>query len=185
MNIRPSSADRDLLLDRAIDELIEGKSGATMQQLPAEERALIFVARQVQHSLADAPPPPHGLRPGRSAFLTAAAESAARQASASRGGRLNRLLAWAAPAFAVLVLAALLTFMWRGDFPLGPPVVQPLAPSQPQSDTPLLFPPPTNTPTPSPTPTSTPTPSPTPSPTPAPTETPTPSPTPAHSASGD
>lgn len=167
---------RDLLLDHAIDAILEGSPTSEIISDP-EITALLLLARALPPLLAIVPPPPHGLRPGRSAFLTAAATQPPRRRFA--WPNFGSLTNWLAPAVAVLLLALLLTFMLR-DGGFGRLVVPGSAPQQAQSNTPLLFPAETSTPTPTPTPTSTPTPLPTSTPTPLPTATPTvePSPTP-------
>jgi len=61
--------EKDILLDRALENQIE------VDSLDDELVALIATASQVNSVLADIPEPPHGLRPGRSACLTAATQT--------------------------------------------------------------------------------------------------------------
>lgn len=161
----------DQALDRAIDALLSGQNPRGEDTAPAEVAALMPLARELELSLSAPPPPPHGLRPGRSAFLTAAA---ARPTARRRFAwpALGRAFNWLAPAVAVLILALALTFMLRGGISVDRLVVPGSAPRQAQTNAPVLFPEPTATATPSPTPTPTPSPTPTATPTPAPTATP-------------
>ncbi len=160
---------RDLLLDHAIDAILEGSPTGAIISDP-ETTALLPLARALPPLLATVPPPPHGLRPGRSAFLTAAAARPPRRRFT--WPNFGALTNWLAPTVAVLLLALLLTFMLR-EGGLSRLVVPGSAPQQAQSNTLLLFPVQTPTPTPTPTPLPTPTPTPTATPTAIPTSTPT------------
>lgn len=167
----------DLLLDQALDAALAGDDETPTALRDPELAALVELAVPLRAALADVPPPPRGLRPGRAALLAAAARS--RPQPARRRPRLptwGGLWHWVGPALAVVLLAVMLTFMLRyGNIR---PVVPGSVPPQVQSIAPFLFPDATPTPTPTPTPTSTPTPTPSPTPTPTPTATPSSTPTP-------
>ncbi len=159
----------DQALDRAIDALLLGQNPRREDVVEADVVELLPLARELELSLSTAPPPPHGLRPGRSAFLTAAA---ARPQPRRRFAwpDFGRAFNWLAPTAAVLLLALALAFMFRGDATIQRLVVPGSAPRQAQTNAPALFPEatptPTETPTPTPTPTATPTATPTVTPTP-------------------
>ncbi len=98
--------EKDILLDQALDNQIPADA------LDSETTSLLETASQVHAFLDETPPPPHGLRPGRSAFLTAAA-----QQPAKRKGFLffpfplldvKRMLGWSVPIVTVAVLVILL-----------------------------------------------------------------------------
>jgi hypothetical protein len=97
---------KDILLDQALNNQIPADA------LDDELASLFETASQVHAILDETPPPPHGLRPGRSAFLTAAA-----QQPEKRKGFLflpfplsdfKRVLGWGMPIATVAVLAILL-----------------------------------------------------------------------------
>jgi len=60
--------DKDLLLDQTLDNQLD------IDALDEDLISLMEAASQVHLLLEETPPPPHGLRLGRSAFLTAAAQ---------------------------------------------------------------------------------------------------------------
>lgn len=165
----PDERTLDQALDRAIDALLAGQNPRGVDVADPEVAALLPLVRELELSLSTLPPAPHGLRPGRSAFLTAAAS---RPVPSRRIGWPNfgRAFNWLAPAVAVLLLALALTFMFRGGVTIERLVVPGSAPRQAQTNAPALFP--EATPTPTATPTFTPTPTPTATPTPTPTATP-------------
>ena len=173
-----TSPESDLLFDKAIDDALSGSSTGAWAVLDTDDAALLLLGREVHAALEPAPPPPHGLRPGRSAFLTAALTHPPRRRSF--GSSLGRMLNWGAPAVAVVLLALLLTFMFGDGGRRLPSIIPGSAPERAQSNTPLLFP--EDTPTPTPTATPTPTPTPTSTPTPRPTSTATPASTPTPAA---
>lgn len=158
----------DQALDRAIDALFLGQNPRQEDMVDPEVAGLLSLARDLELSLSTPPPPPHGLRPGRSAFLTAASRPQPRRRFVWPD--FGRAFNWLAPAAAVLLLALALAFMFRGDATIQRLVVPGSAPRQAQTNAPALFPEatptPTETPTPTPTPTATPTTTPTPSATP-------------------
>lgn len=164
----------DLLLDQAIDAILAGDGEVTLDD--PELAALAALAAPLRATLAEVPPPPRGLRPGRAALLAAAARSQSHPDR--RGLRLptwGGLWHWVGPALAVVLLAIMLTFMLRyGNLR---PVIPGAGPHRVQSDVPFLFPELTPTPTPTATPTPTPSPTPTPTATATPTATPSPVPT--------
>ena len=102
------SPEQEQRFDQALDDLLEGNFNALSSDLDPELLALLPVARGVHSALANTPPPPHGLRPGRSAFLTAAANQKAEQRSRLAIPLLGRAFNWLAPIVAVLVMAVLL-----------------------------------------------------------------------------
>jgi len=63
-----SQREKDILLDQVLNNQIPADA------LDEELASLIETASQVHAFLDETPQPPHGLRPGRSAFLTAAAQ---------------------------------------------------------------------------------------------------------------
>jgi len=101
-----SQREKDILLDQVLNNQIPKDA------LDEDSASLIGVASQLQAFLEETPPPPHGLKPGRSAFLTAAAQ----QPEKSKRflffpfplPRLSRAAAWVMPFAAIFVLAILL-----------------------------------------------------------------------------
>jgi len=103
-----SQREKDILLDQVLNNQIPKDA------LDEDSASLIGVASQLQAFLEETPPPPHGLKPGRSAFLTAAAQ----QPEKSKRflffpfplPRLSRAAAWVMPFAAIFVLAIFVGF---------------------------------------------------------------------------
>ena len=132
----PSYHDKDSLLDQALANQIAADA------LDEETASLLKVASAVQASFGEIPQPPHGLRPGRSAFLSAAAQPPQKRCRLSFLPQLSRLMGWALPLAAVAVFTVLLSAVFvRAD------LLQPVFPGK------LMAP--ANAPTPTSSPTST------------------------------
>jgi hypothetical protein len=95
--------EKDLLFDQALEKLIAEDA------LDSELASLLETAAQVQAALEDVPPPPHGLRPGRSAFLTAAAQQPASKRGVLGLPQLSRGLNWLFSFGTAVALIMLLT----------------------------------------------------------------------------
>ncbi len=182
-----TTTQHDLLLDQALNEILAGHPNGKASQLDVDLLSLLPLAHDLRLAMAEVPPPPHGLRPGRSAFLSAAAATKPRR-RLSWPGLPGLLRVWqgTAPMIAVLLLALLLAFGLRNRVvPAGPSAPTPPVGTQaaPSPAAPLMIPALTRVPsatptlTPTLTPTQTPTTPPTASPTPQPTAPPTPLPT--------
>jgi len=106
-----SQREKDFLLDQALNNQI------ARDALDEELASLLTTASRVHAFLEETPPPPHGLRPGRSAFLTAAAQSSKKHSRkplipflpSSR--RLTQALGWIIPLGAVAVMAIFMSTM--------------------------------------------------------------------------
>lgn len=122
--------DKDSLLDQALANQIASDA------LDEETASLLKMASAVQASFEEIPQPPHGLRPGRSAFLSAAAQLPQKQRRSSFLPQLSRLMGWALPLAAVAVFAILLSAVFvKAD------LLQPIFPGK------LMAPASTSTPT--------------------------------------
>ena len=97
-----SQHEKDVLLDQAFENQIAADA------LDAETASLLQLASAVQASLGETPPPPHGLRPGRSAFLTAALHQPQKRRGLVQIPGLSRLMGWVLPLAAVAIMAILL-----------------------------------------------------------------------------
>ncbi len=139
----PSEHERRL--DQALDDLLDGDPGALPTDIDPELGEALTIAHDVRAALVNTPPPPHGLRPGRSAFLTAAA------VQGKRGSRFSlptliKTLGWVAPTAAILLFAILLAGFYQSNIlsPTPSSGSQPQSPpSQTISSTPTLLPSPT------------------------------------------
>lgn len=144
------SPKQEQRLDKALDELLEGDTGAPSANLDPELQELLSIAQSVQSALADTPPPPHGLRPGRSAFLTAAANQKAEQRSRLAIPLFGKAFSWLAPAAAVLIMSLLFGTLYKGVSTLKTPTsAAPASPSLTTPDAPQTNHQPSLTPTPS------------------------------------
>ncbi|MCX7852384.1 MAG: hypothetical protein N2383_06330, partial [Caldilineales bacterium] len=104
----------DLLLDQALDAVLAGDGKTLIALRDPELAALVELAAPLRAALADVPPPPRGLRPGRAALLAAAARSQPQPTrSRLRLPTWGGLWHWVGPALAVVLLAVMLTFMLR------------------------------------------------------------------------
>jgi len=130
--------DKDSLLDQALAHRL----AADVQD--EETASLVKVASAVQTFFEDIPQPPHGLRPGRSAFLSAAAQLPQNRRRFSFLPQLSQLMGWVLPLAAVVVFAVLLSTVFvKAD------LLQPVFPGK------LMAPASTSTPTLTPTSTAT------------------------------
>ncbi len=133
-----SQREQDILLEQALNNQIDDDA------LDEDLISLVTLASQVQSALEITPSPPHGLRPGRSAFLTAAQQQKIKRAFTSFSG-IPRTVAQLMPFIVVLILAILLGTMFIQSGALTPPS---LPGKSPHTVTPTITP----TLTPSPTP---------------------------------
>ena len=118
-----SQSEKDSLLDQALDNQIAADA------LDEELSSLIATASRVHASLAEIPPPPHGLKPGRSAFLTAAAQLSEKRSRKSLIPffpplqRLSRAFGWAMPLGVVAVMAIIISTLVFSAQMTGQPVL--------------------------------------------------------------
>lgn len=117
-----SHREKDLLLEQALENRIE------LDALDEELAELVAVASQVHAFLEETPPPPHGLRPGRSAFLTAAAQQSERRSRRvlpflPLPRRFFRTLGWGVPLATVVVLVIYMGAMMLAPTHTGSPIL--------------------------------------------------------------
>jgi len=108
-----TSAERERRLDQSLDDILSADLSTIPAEFDPELLVLRTVARDVQSALAHTPSPPHDLRPGRSAFLTAAAVPPQTRRVRFSFPVIGRTLSWLAPTLAVLLFAFLLTGLFR------------------------------------------------------------------------